>query len=258
MAVMDEFKEQRESLKEKSAKEKWNYFWDYYKIHVFVVIGVLVFGGILIKDIVTSKDIAFYAALLNSFPSEQEEEFMDGFGELAGIDLNEYEVFLDTSLRFDMNNYDPSSMAATQKLLAMVSAGEIDVIVADRDTFANYASNEMFGDIRAHLTPEQITDLESHFFYYDYGLPEEEIDYNAIANSEPVDYTDTVDRRNPEEMIDPIPVGIFLDDDLKTQLVDAGFYGAESEILFGIVGNSQNTAYSQAFLEWLTKKPIVE
>lgn len=45
MAVMDEFKEEREALKRGTPKQKLAYFWYYYKWHVIIsviIIGMLV------------------------------------------------------------------------------------------------------------------------------------------------------------------------------------------------------------------------
>ena len=42
MAVMDEFKEEREALKRGTPKQKLAYFWYYYKWHV--IISVIIIG----------------------------------------------------------------------------------------------------------------------------------------------------------------------------------------------------------------------
>ena len=44
-SVHDEVKEQQQKLKGKPFKEKWAYFWEYYKIQTIVVIAVLAFAG---------------------------------------------------------------------------------------------------------------------------------------------------------------------------------------------------------------------
>ena len=47
-SVHDEVKEQQQKLKGKPFKEKWAYFWEYYKIQTLVAIAVLAFAGNLI------------------------------------------------------------------------------------------------------------------------------------------------------------------------------------------------------------------
>ncbi len=44
-SVHDEVKEQQQKLKGKPFKEKWAYFWEYYKIQTLVAIAALAFAG---------------------------------------------------------------------------------------------------------------------------------------------------------------------------------------------------------------------
>ena len=50
MSIWEETKEQRQKMKGKSLKEKWNYFWEYYKIHTLVIIlGVSLVGSLTVN-----------------------------------------------------------------------------------------------------------------------------------------------------------------------------------------------------------------
>ena len=51
MPVMDEFKEERESLKNGTPKQKLTYFWDYYKWHVIVAIVAIIVVVTFIQQI---------------------------------------------------------------------------------------------------------------------------------------------------------------------------------------------------------------
>ena len=42
MAVMDEFKEEREALKNGTPRQKLAYFWYYYKWHVIIALVVII------------------------------------------------------------------------------------------------------------------------------------------------------------------------------------------------------------------------
>ena len=64
MAVMDEFKEEREALKNGTPKQKLAYFWYYYKWHVIISIVVIAMVGSFIYQYVNRKDTAFEAVLL--------------------------------------------------------------------------------------------------------------------------------------------------------------------------------------------------
>lgn len=252
MALMDEFKEERESLKNKPLKDKWNYFWYYYKLHVIAIASVIILGSVLIHDIVTSKEVLFHATFINSFSMEDTTEFMEDFASYTDIDTEEYTVFLDTTLQLSLDSYDSNSMASIQKLMAMASAGEIDVFVSDRNIFARYASNEMFSDLRNYLTKEQLERYSDYIFYYDDVPVENEVDTEALMNNEPIDYTDTVQRRDPSTMENPVPMGIFLDGSLRQKLLENNYYGNSQEIVFGIMGGCENPEYCQIFLDFLT------
>ena len=43
MPVMDEFREERETIKNGTFKQKWQYFCDYYKWHVIIGAFVLIY-----------------------------------------------------------------------------------------------------------------------------------------------------------------------------------------------------------------------
>lgn len=256
MPAMDEFKKQREAIKDKPLKEKLDYFWYYYKMHVFVAIFILILVVTTIRDVASQKDVAFYVAFLNSFDvdsldTDYDAKFIDEFAQLTDIDLEEYDVYLDTNMYFNVAEYDQASMAAMQKFLAMSSNAEIDVVVTDRDIFSSYADNGFFRDLNDYLTPEQLEKYSDHFYYFDEGVLDDEIDYEAVYNNELAIPVDTVERRDPSGMEKPIPVGIFLDDSMKDKLTQNYYYAEGQEIVFGFMGEEDTFVYCQQFLDWL-------
>ena len=50
MPVMDEFREEREAIKNSSMKKKWGYFLDYYKWYVIGGAAIILFLVFLIRD----------------------------------------------------------------------------------------------------------------------------------------------------------------------------------------------------------------
>ena len=250
MAVMDEFKEQREALKSKPFKEKWKYFWSYYTVHVVVTIAVLIFGTVLVHDLVTSKDYAFYAMFINCVTGNDDENFLNDFTETLDIDTKEYTTCVDTSIHMDVAGYDSNSITASQKIIAMASANEIDAVISDLDVFANYADNGMFVDLRTFLTKEQIERFSSQFFYYDVAV-EPPTDYETLLATE-TETVNIVDRQNPDTMEDPIPVGIVLTNEDRVKLVEGGYYGNNMDLLFGVSASSARLDYCSQFLDWLT------
>lgn len=262
MPLMDEFKKERESIKDKPFKEKLGYFWYYYKWHTAGAIFFLIVVITLIHDIATSKEIVFNATFMNAYSldmsgSSEGNSFMNEFAQLAGIDTDKYDVYLDTNMRFDLTSYDEASLAASQKFLAMSAAGEIDVVVSERDIFSNYADSGMFQDLRDYLTEEQLEKYAGYFFYYDRTVLDREIDFEEVNNSDLTIPEDTVERRDPDSMTDPVPVGIFLEDSLNDRLIDAGYFIEDQELVFGIMGKEENKRNCLLFLDWLTDKNYV-
>ena len=47
MPLMDEFKEERASIKNAPFKKKLRYFWDYYKWHVIITVAAVVIAAVL-------------------------------------------------------------------------------------------------------------------------------------------------------------------------------------------------------------------
>lgn len=252
MPLMDEFREQREAMKKKPFKERFDYFWYYHKGHVIGGLFALIVGIILIHDAVTSKDTVFYAVFLNAFSTDQEQEFMDEFANQAQIDLDKHLVYLDTGIRFNLSEYDEVSKASIERFLAMTTAGEVDVTVAERDLFANYADKGMFLDLRSFLTKEQLDRCRESLFYYDAAALEKEIDIEALMENDIFLSKDEVQRRDPSSMKDPVPVGIFLDDTMKKRLTDSGYYAKSQELVFGVMSSAKDHVYSGQFLDWLT------
>ena len=91
MAVMDEFKEEREALKNGTPKQKLAYFWYYYKWHVIIALVVIIMIVSFVKQLTDRKDPSFYAVMLNASLLDQmtseQPDFVTDFAEKEGIDL---------------------------------------------------------------------------------------------------------------------------------------------------------------------------
>ena len=95
MPLMDEFKEEREALKQAPLNQKIKYYVYYYKWHALAVIAVLIIAFTWIRDVVTSKDAALYVALINAAALDDAEQFDMAYTAYAGIDPDEYDVIFD-------------------------------------------------------------------------------------------------------------------------------------------------------------------
>jgi len=246
MPVMDEFREEREALRNGTRKERFEYFWMYYKWYVIGGIAAVVFIVSFIYEIINNKDYAFYGVFLNSYALDGEEAYMQGFADRLDYDETKYTVGIDSSLYISHESYDETTTSSTQKLMVYIAANEIDLIVGDATTFNQYAYNETFADLRDILSEEQMEKYSDYFYYIDQATADEKEAAQDDMNYEYVpDYPDST---KPEEMETPIPVGVYIDS--NESLWEAYSFSEES-VVMGIVINTLRPEAAVEFLEYV-------
>lgn len=257
--VRDEIRQQQMKTKDMSFKEKLGYFWDYYKIHTVAVLFALFLVFSLVHDITTSKEYSFYAVMLNadSMPSDGLEA---AFAEYAGLDENKYDCFIDTYSVMSMHNTSQYDMATSQKLMALTQTNDLDIAVFDSEVYNNYAYNEMFADLRTLFTEEELAPYKEHLYYIDYAYirsGEDDMDYenpallyyDNMTVPSPEQIAAEADRhRHPDEMEEPVPVGIFVD---KSPLIlQSNAYSRLIPVL-GFSYSSQRVDTGKKYLEFI-------
>ena len=254
MALMDEFKKEREELRNGTFKDKLNYFWYYYKWYVIGILCALIVIVTLVYQIATEKEDAFKAVMLNANLLTEDGSYAEDFAEYADIDLNENIVFFDASLYITDDIMDADAYASIQKLTAYTMSEDVDIMVTDAHSFRKYAHNELFYDLRTILSEEQLEKYEPYFYYVDQKTIEE---LNAYyENSDGSDETTEItypDPTKPEEMETPIPVGIYLHNSEKLQ---ENFYFTQVEengehVVVGIYIFTEHPETALQFLDFV-------
>lgn len=261
MAVMDEFKEERAALKNGTPKEKISYFVYYYKWHVIITIAVIAIVASFIVQIVNRKENAIFVCMLNTveksadgniYSSTVADDFGAAFAEYAGIDTEEYDVYLDTSLTIDYNSMDENTVNSSQKYVTYLAAAEMDVIVTDQDSLENYAYQEDFHDLRDILSSEQLEKYEPYFYYIDMATVRERNEYLDQPDNLFTDFElYAPDPRNPEAMEEPIPVGIYLNN--STALRDS-FYFKSEDVIACVFANTKRLDTALQYLDFLMEE----
>lgn len=247
MPVMDEFKEERNAIRQKSLKEKISYFFDYYKWHTVAVVVITVAVISMIIHLANRKDCALYVCLLNTMAYDQTEDYIQRFEEYAGIDREDYEVTFDTSMYIEIGGRDSVTATSFQKLTVYTAAGDLDVIVTDPEIIEYYVDQGIFYDLRQILSPEQIALYEPYFFYVDQVI----IDAIQAAGARDETYEAVFsDPRQPETMKEPIPVGIFLDD---CQRLKENVEFFDEENVLSVLINSSNVETALKFIDFTMK-----
>lgn len=259
-SVNGEIREQLKKLKDMSFKQKAGYLFHYYKYHALITIIIICVAVSVIHSIATHRDYAFYAVLLNAeTPYIDYSAYGDAFSQYAGIDMNKYQTFIDTTSKISNNYYTQDSAANTDKMSALIYTGTIDVIVADTYAFEYYAQSDSFVNLETVLPKEILEKYKDNFYYTDsdtYVTFEDT--YNPDALTKRDDYV--IDHHSADGMKKPVPVGIFIPKD--SNLMETGCYdfleknnvtyqGYQSEVILGIPATAQHLDMILKFLEFL-------
>lgn len=225
---------QYETLRNARFRAKLDYLWDYYKIHTFVAIGLLICLVIMIYGNITRKDTIFYAAMVHCSDVSEEAvyDFREKYIAYAGIDVNRHEIQV-------VSNPD-------QLMLNMVAA-QVDVVVSDSETFSYDVNQNVFYDLREIMSEEQLVKYEPYFYYVDQTILDAE---KNLSDSDDIEnaYLKMPDPSKPEEMEQPVPVGLFVTD--CTAINEAYNFGNDY-IIIGVVGNAPHVESALKYIDYL-------
>lgn len=233
MPVMDEFREEREAMKQKGFKEKIKYFCDYYKWHVIGGVALAAFAISLMHSILTHKDWAFYGAFINAYQTPSYDTFREEFAARAGIDLKEFDVQFDTSMYVTDNAHDQSTLDTMERLTVYIAAGDVNVMAGGPYVINQYAYSDFFQDLRQILPQDLQEQLEPYYYYMDAALAAElkAQQENGTMASAPRYPSDPA---NAESMTVPVPVGLYIQDCPRIQ---EAFIFQDSEVILGAMCN---------------------
>lgn len=250
MAVMDEFKNEREEMKSAPFKKKLAYFWDYHKWYIIGGFVVIFIVAAFIHDMATQKDIIFQAALLNSSAYyDTSEEYNNKFLTDSGIDTNKYALGMDSTLKISFGIMDEDAINSSEKLSAYIAASMLDTIFAGDDIFYNYANSGVFSDLREVLSEEEIEKYSPYFYYVDtevvkqFQLADTKLDTSLRP--------EIPDPTKPELMNDPVPVGIYIDD--CTEFLDVYSFPDSEHVVLGVLEGAPNEDMAVSFINYIFK-----
>ena len=249
MPLMDEFREERQAIRQKSLKEKLSYFFDYYKWHTVAVITIVAVVISLTVHLINRKDCALYVCLLNAAELDQAAQYKQQFEEYAGIDRSDYEAVFDTSMYIQLGGRDQMTATSYQKMTVYTAAGDLDVLICTPEITEFYVGRGIFCDLRDILSPEQTALYESRFFYEDQTV----LDAIQEAREKGEDYEPAFsDPGNPEAMENPVPVGICLDGCQK--LKDSILFNDDTQVL-SVLANSSKKDTALQFIDYVLQEP---
>lgn len=172
MARMDEFREERELMKQRPLPERLAYFWEYNKLNVIIAL-VAVFSVVsIIYTVVTKEEIILEGVILNRYWTEMDgmgcDKIKAGYLEHRGLDPEEYTVSFNGSLCFVDDSVAElvyESTEAVQIITSQCVAATLDFLTGDVDSLRYFDEIEYLADLRNILTEEQINAYADYFVY---------------------------------------------------------------------------------------------
>lgn len=244
MTIREAISQQLKSIKNRSLKEQLSYFWEYYGIKTICLLLVLALGIAFLVTMLTRKDTVFSAVFFGA--DALQADYLTQFSQACGIDTDAYEVSVTCYPDIRMEQQiTPDIYDSMQAFTAMVSARTVDAFAGNTELFLYYAYMEYAVDLRTVLTGEELERLTPCLYYIDMALirQQEEAD-DGYASA----YANHPDPTKPEEMTDPVPVGI--------SLAAAGdafgqAYAFCDDALIGICANTEQPENALSFLRYI-------
>lgn len=228
MAVMDEFKEEREAVKKGPLKKRLAWFFDYNKWKILAVAFAAALVGLFVYQQVTRKETVLYAAFVNFAADPAAEEDVQGVFERTYLKNPKKEkIVLDSDINIAINVetvrdglvYRPED---EEKLAALSMSGQLDLMITGEDVFKKFAAQGYFVPL-TEVYGEDLSNLPG-------GLSKEDLL--------------TVDGQPAAIPVDPAPV-------LKKYYYYTGAVG--QKLYLGFVYESEHTQTAKAFADFLFK-----
>ena len=219
-SMHDEIREQNAKLKNAPLKEKLAYFKEYYlKTTIIAVVAIILVGSMIYSMLTSPSDTAFAAYFYNNTGDLSDNGLIDGFVTYAGIDTKKSNAYIDTTMHYSPDGQNLDAYAMLEKSMAVITTGELDVVVGDTDTIDYFSNSECLHDITTIL-PEDLLDAFQDKLYY-----------AKLGESDEL-----------------TPVGIYVADAPK---LNEYHYYTDMEPVFGFVANSNSLDNAVAFLRYL-------
>ncbi|MBQ3773943.1 MAG: hypothetical protein II833_06100 [Pseudobutyrivibrio sp.] len=160
-------KERFRTFKQLSAKQKLQYIWDYYKIHIIVTVVLICAIFSIVKTVKHAGSVDLYVAYVNV---AVDDAINDDLADRSGLIISNYKDLLITE--------DPSgenleyAYASSMKLTSALSADRLDVIIGDSYAMSYANGAEYLVDIEDFVeanNPQLLDKLKPLFLLDDNG-----------------------------------------------------------------------------------------
>lgn len=134
-------------LSSMSKKKKAEYIWEYYKLHIIAVLVIILIVASFIHGQITKIDYVFNLTLIgNNVDGNKKSEVEKQLTNLVIKNGEQKKQAIVDVIALEGSSKANASMSSisTQKLVAKISVGEIDVVILNKGMFQTYIKQGMF------------------------------------------------------------------------------------------------------------------
>ena len=162
-------KKSNSTFKQLNKKQRLQYIWDYYKIHIMATVAIICIIISIARTALSSKEINLYMAFVNFAPTEVQVKELT---EAPNLKISTYSNLLITE--------DPDSdaleyaYASSMKLMAAINDDKLDLLVTDSFGIDMANSNEYLTNVDTYIRSidSSLADsLTEHYIYDDNNQP---------------------------------------------------------------------------------------
>lgn len=179
MTAKEYLETERSKLKQLTFRKKLEYIWDYYKPLMAGILAVIIVIAVIVQIAINSQiTTELSVGLFNSMDYKKEiDTLSEDFAAHAGLDGKKQEVIFDSSYQMDLDANDSMTVGIQSKVIAVVSAGTMDVMLMPEDIYEHYLDAGMYMDLKQVLSAEEYKKYQSLFIMDKNGEDTEEKAY---------------------------------------------------------------------------------
>lgn len=136
------FRSEIAKMKGMDRKTAFQYFWDYYKWPVIIIIAVIIAAiSVAHSVILNSRPWIIEVSIYNNVVEDDSslDTLAEQFAEYEGLNLDDYQILISADSYYDPDTMSEEQMASVTKFMAQVSAQELDIVGGDRTFLDSYA-----------------------------------------------------------------------------------------------------------------------
>lgn len=259
-------REELRKLSELTWGQRLGYIWDYYKplmAAVLVVIFLVCMGVTMYRNSQIEHLLNVY--LINSNYLEIDTDAMTAeFADQIGGLKAKQEILIDPTLQLSAESQSQYDVANQVKSVALLSAGDMDVVLMDEEVFENYQKQGYLMNLEEILTEEQMEVWKELKVYREVPSEEEtdlfagldsETEADAAVQTDSETEMNSAVQTDSETELDPdAEIMLAALDVTQSQVLQK--YGAYSDtkVYAGVIINASHPDLCDDFLEYLLQE----